>query len=192
MKGNDFVSLEQGSLKIISINKKEPVATYDIEVEGHHEYLLDNGIVSHNSAVVSNATNGIEPPRGFLSVKKSKKGTLKQIVPSYSSLKNHYTLLWDMPDMTGYINICAVMQKFIDQSISANTSYDASKWENSKIPMSVFARDILYGYKMGIKNWYYHNTNDGKKEDEDVEIKPEVLVEKTDDGDDEVCEACTI
>ena len=120
---------------------------------------------SESSSVVSNATNGIEPPRGYLSIKKSKKGPLKQIVPSYNTLKNNYTLLWDMPDNTGYINIVAVMQKFFDQAISGNWSYNPQNYENSEVPVSVMAQDFLSTYKYGWKTSYYQNTYDIKTDE---------------------------
>ena len=126
---------------------------------------------SESSSVVCNATNGVEPPRDYLSIKKSKKGTLKQIVPSYSTLKNNYTLLWEMKDMSGYLNIMAVMQKFFDQSISTNTSYNPQKFEGGEVPASVLIGDLLKSYQLGIKTLYYQNTYDGKGEEEIVEEK---------------------
>ena len=96
---------------------------------------------------MSNATNGIEPPRGYLSVKKSKKGPLKQIVPQYQTLKNNYTLLWDMPSNSGYINIVAVIQKFFDQAISGNWSYNPEHYPDNEVPTSVMANDFLTTYK---------------------------------------------
>ena len=146
---------------------------------------------SESSSVVSNATNGIEPPRDYLSVKKSKKGTLKQIVPQYHNLKNSYTLLWDMEDNTGYINIVAVMQKFFDQAISGNWSYNPEKYENNEVPVSVMARDLLTTYKLGWKTSYYHNTMDGKTEDVvKVEEHDPFLSQLNDEGED--CDACAI
>ena len=136
--------------------------------------LLEHGIrnstlsaqmPSESSSVVSNATNGIEPPRGYLSVKKSKKGPLKQIVPSYGTLKNNYTLLWDMPSNEGYINVVAVMQKFFDQAISGNWSYNPEHYENSEVPTSVMAQDLLTTYKYGWKTSYYQNTYDNKSDE---------------------------
>ena len=112
----------------------------------------------------SNATNGIEPPRDYLSVKKSKKGPLKQIVPSYTTLKNNYTLLWDMKDNTGYIKVTAVMQKFFDQAISGNWSYNPENYPDSEVPVSVMANDLLTTYKYGWKTSYYQNTYDAKKD----------------------------
>ena len=137
----------------------------DIVEHGLRHSTLTAQMPSESSSVVSNATNGIEPPRDHLSVKKSKKGTLKQVVPQYSQLKNSYTLLWDMPDNTGYINIVAVMQKFFDQAISGNWSYNPELYENNEVPVSVMAKDLLTTYKYGWKTSYYHNTMDGKVED---------------------------
>ncbi len=94
---------------------------------------------------------GIEPPRGYLSIKKSKKGPLKQIVPQYQSLKNNYTLLWDMPSNTGYINVVAVMQKFFDQAISGNWSYNPENYDDNEVPVSVMANDFLKTYTMTLR-----------------------------------------
>ena len=159
-----------------------------IKVHGLRHSTLTAQMPSESSSVVSNATNGIEPPRDYLSVKKSKKGTLKQVVPQYSMLKSAYTLLWDMPDNTGYINIIAVMQKFFDQGISGNWSYNPENYENGEVPVSVMARDMLTTYKYGWKTSYYQNTMDGKKEDV-VEDTPLAISE--DEGDED-CEACAI
>tara|TARA_Y100000589_G_scaffold97120_1_gene91743 strand:+ start:13582 stop:15894 length:2313 start_codon:yes stop_codon:yes gene_type:complete len=137
----------------------------DISLHGLRHSTLTAQMPSESSSVVSNATNGIEPPRDYLSVKKSKKGTLKQIVPQISHLKSAYTLLWDMPDNTGYINIVAVMQKFFDQAISGNWSYNPENFDNNEVPVSVMARDLLTTYKYGWKTSYYQNTMDGKTED---------------------------
>ena len=167
----------------------------DIQVHGLRHSTLTAQMPSESSSVVCNATNGIEPPRDYLSVKKSKKGTLKQIVPQYSHLKSAYTLLWDMPDNTGYINIVAVMQKFFDQGISGNWSYNPENYENGEVPVSVMAKDLLNTYKYGWKTSYYQNTMDGKTEDVIEELPSAV-----DDAanvmsgyeDDEDCEACAI
>ncbi len=160
----------------------------DIRIHGLRHSTLTAQMPSESSSVVSNATNGVEPPRDYLSVKKSKKGTLKQVVPQYSMLKSAYTLLWDMPDNTGYINIIAVMQKFFDQGISGNWSYNPENYENGEVPVSVMARDMLTTYKYGWKTSYYQNTMDGKKEDV-VEDTPLAISE--DEGDED-CEACAI
>ena len=136
---------------------------------GMRHSTLTAQMPSESSSVVCNATNGIEPPRDFLSVKKSKKGTLKQIVPGYTSLKNKYTLLWDMENMNGYLNIMAVIQKFFDQAISTNTSYNPQHYEGGEVPASVLIGDLLRSYQLGIKTLYYQNTYDGKG-DEEVEV----------------------
>ena len=132
---------------------------------------------SESSSVVSNATNGIEPPRDYLSVKKSKKGPLKQIVPQFNTLKSSYTLLWDMPDNTGYINIVAVMQKFFDQAISGNWSYNPSNYENNEVPVSVMAGDLLNTYKYGWKTSYYQNTYDNKNDEVEEEKEEKQSIE---------------
>ena len=141
----------------------------DIKQHGLRHSTLSAQMPSESSSVVSNATNGIEPPRGFLSVKKSKKGPLKQVVPQYTTLKNFYTLLWDMPSNDGYINIVAAMQKFYDQAISGNWSYNPTHFENNEVPLSVMMKDMLTTYKMGWKTSYYQNTYDFKGDDENVQ-----------------------
>ena len=126
-------------------------------------------------------------------IKKSKKGPLKQIVPSYGPLKNNYTLLWDMPSNEGYINIVAVMQKYFDQAISGNWSYNPEHYDNNEVPVSVMAQDLLTTYKYGWKTSYYQNTND-MKTDEVQEDKPnlENLLEELSTADEEECESCAI
>ena len=131
---------------------------------GLRHSTLSAQMPSESSSVVSNATNGIEPPRDLISTKKSKKGPLKQVVPQYATLKNNYTLLWDMSGNTGYINIVAVMQKFFDQAISGNWSYNPEHYENAEVPTSVMAQDLLTTYKYGWKTSYYQNTYDSKKD----------------------------
>ncbi len=116
---------------------------------------------SETSSQISNATNGIEPPRGHISVKASKDGILKQVVPDYENLKNKYELLWDIPSNDGYLQLVGIAQKFIDQTISANTNYDPSKYPNNKVPMKLLLKDLLTAYKLGVKTMYYHNTRDG-------------------------------
>ena len=162
-----------------------------IDEYGLRHSTLSSQMPSESSSVVSNATNGVEPPRDYLSVKKSKKGTLKQVVPQYSFLKNFYTLLWDMKDNDGYIKIISVMQKFFDQSISGNWSYNPENYENNEVPISVMAKDLLTTYKYGWKTAYYQNTMDGKTED--VMLEPVTWVKEvnTDDDEDD-CEACAI
>ena len=137
----------------------------DVRKYGVRNSTLSAQMPSESSSVVSNATNGIEPPRDYLSVKKSKKGPLKQIVPSYGTLKNNYTLLWEMPSNAGYINVVAVMQKFFDQAISGNWSYNPENYEGSEVPTSVMAQDLLTTYKYGWKTSYYQNTYDNKTDE---------------------------
>ena len=162
---------------------------------GLRHSTLSAQMPSESSSVVSNETNGIEPPRDYLSIKKSKKGPLKQIVPSYGSLKNNYTLLWDMPSNEGYINVVAVMQKFFDQAISGNWSYNPSNYPNNEVPMQVMANDLLTTYKYGWKTSYYQNTNDMKSDelDEDNTQYLEDLINKLQtDTKEEECESCAI
>ena len=152
----------------------------DIKKHGLRHSTLSAQMPSESSSVVSNATNGIEPPRAFLSIKKSKKGPLKQVVPQFGQLKNFYTLLWDMPSNEGYINIVAAMQKFYDQAISGNWSYNPTHFENNEVPLSVMMKDMLTTYKMGWKTSYYQNTYDFKGDDENVQ--PAGLEETTVDN----------
>ncbi|WP_257296575.1 class 1a ribonucleoside-diphosphate reductase subunit alpha [Endozoicomonas sp. YOMI1] len=116
---------------------------------------------SETSSQISNATNGIEPPRGFVSVKASKDGILKQVVPDFVELQDRYELLWNIPNNDGYLQLVAIMQKFVDQTISANTNYDPSLFEGGKVPMKLLLKDLLTAYKLGVKTLYYHNTRDG-------------------------------
>jgi len=161
---------------------------------GLRHSTLSAQMPSESSSVVSNATNGIEPPRGFLSIKKSKKGPLKQIVPQYQSLKNAYTLLWDMPSNRGYINIVAVMQKFFDQAISGNWSYNPENYPDNEVPVSVMAQDFLTTYKLGWKTAYYQNTYDIKTDEVVEEPKQELqsLLNDIMSSDEESCESCSI
>ena len=161
-----------------------------IETHGLRHSTLSAQMPSESSSVVSNETNGIEPPRDYLSVKKSKKGPLKQIVPSYQILQNFYTLLWDMQDNDGYIKVVSVMQKFFDQGISGNWSYNPENYENNEVPISEMATDLLKTYKYGWKTSYYQNTYD-MKTDEVVEVKDEPLPVQ-EELDDEECDACAI
>ena len=167
----------------------------EIKESGLRHSTLSAQMPSESSSVVSNATNGIEPPRGYLSVKKSKKGPLKQVVPDYKKLKSYYTLLWDMKSNEGYINIVAVMQKYFDQAISGNWSYNPEHFEDGQVPLSVMAKDLLTTYKLGWKTSYYQNTYDSKK-DEDEPAHPidyDVPVDKPKEiEDEEDCEACNI
>jgi len=144
---------------------------------------------SETSSQISNATNGIEPPRGHISIKSSKDGVLKQVVPDYENLKDKYELLWDIPSNDGYLQLCAIMQKFVDQTISANTSYNPSQYEGNKVPMKLLIKDLLTTYKLGIKTLYYHNTRDGAGESSDLDAatiakqntQAQVVIEAEDD-----------
>ena len=151
--------------------------------EGLRKSIVEHGLrnstlsalmPSETSSQVSNATNGIEPPRGYISVKQSKEGILKQVVPDLDILKDSYELLWDIPDNKGYLELVAIMQKFIDQTISANTNYDPSKFSGDKVPMKTLLKDILTAYKLGIKTLYYHNTRDGSNDSQvDIPVEDE-------------------
>ena len=183
----------------------------DIAKHGLRHSTLSAQMPSESSSVVSNETNGIEPPRAILSIKKSKKGPLKQIVPGYPKLKNSYTLLWDMKSNEGYIKIVAMMQKYFDQAISGNWSYNPLNYDNNEVPLSEMATDMLTAYKYGWKTSYYQNTYDFKGEEEDLQPSGIEPIHAKDDGEDveltnfngnntsktssedpEECEACTI
>ena len=153
--------------EISSIEYQHDWETLRAEIQAHglRHSTLSAQMPSESSSVVSNATNGIEPPRGFLSIKKSKKGPLKQIVPQYQALKNNYTLLWDMESNRGYINVVALMQKFFDQAISGNWSYNPENYSDNEVPVSVMAQDLLTTYKYGWKTSYYQNTYDNKTDE---------------------------
>lgn len=172
--------------------------------EALRAHILEHGVrnstvsalmPSETSSQISNSTNGIEPPRGLVSVKASKDGVLRQVVPEIERLKNAYELLWDMPSNTGYIQLVGIMQKFIDQTISANTNYDPAKFPGGKVPAMTVLKDLIDGYKLGVKTWYYHNTRDGSDDGTTSQGNPEsgapaVLPPIEDDG----CEsgACKI
>lgn len=140
---------------------------HDIKTHGLRNSTLTALMPSETSSQIANATNGIEPPRGLVSVKASKDGILKQVVPEIDRLKDQYELLWQMPNNKGYLSLVAIMQKFIDQSISANTNYDPTKFEDSRVPMKVMIQDLLMAYKLGVKTLYYHNTRDGANDAQD-------------------------
>ena len=146
---------------------------------------------AETSAQISNSTNGIEPPRSYVSIKQSKHGVLKQVVPQYAKLKNKYDLLWDQKSPEGYLKICAVLQKYIDQGISVNTSYNPEHFEDEKVPMSVLLQHLIMFYKYGGKQLYYNNTYDGQGEidihkEESVTELTTIIVEDDD------CESCKI
>jgi len=161
---------------------------------GLRHSTLSAQMPSESSSVVSNATNGIEPPRGFLSIKKSKKGPLKQIVPQYATLKNNYTLLWDMKSNDGYIKIVAMIQKFFDQAISGNWSYNPENYPDNEVPVSIMANDFLTTYKYGWKTSYYQNTYDIKTDEVIEEKKPSLndLIHELSKVEEGECESCTI
>ena len=160
---------------------------------GVRNSTLSAQMPSESSSVVSNATNGIEPPRGYLSIKKSKKGPLKQIVPQYGTLKNNYDLLWEMRSNKGYINIVAVMQKFFDQAISGNWSYNPEHYPNNEIPVSIMAQDLLTTYKYGWKTSYYQNTYDIKTDEmDDSNESLDSLISQLETAEEEDCESCKI
>ena len=164
-----------------------------INEHGLRHSTLSAQMPSESSSVVSNATNGIEPPRGYLSIKKSKKGPLKQIVPQYATLKNNYTLLWEMKNNNGYIKVVSVMQKFFDQAISGNWSYNPENYPDNEVPVSVMANDLLTTYKYGWKTSYYQNTYDIKT-DEVVEEKPDLesLINELEQVEEGECESCAV
>ncbi|HCD12857.1 MULTISPECIES: class 1a ribonucleoside-diphosphate reductase subunit alpha [Shewanella] len=151
---------------------------HDIKQHGLRNSTLSALMPSETSSQISNATNGIEPPRGLISVKASKDGQLKQVVPDFDELKDKYELLWQMPGNDGYLQLVGIMQKFVDQAISANTNYDPSKFESNKVPMKLLLKDLLTAYKLGVKTLYYHNTRDGASDKfDDI-----TSIEKEDDG----------
>jgi ribonucleotide reductase alpha subunit len=162
----------------------------DILTYGLRNTTLTAQMPSESSSVVSNATNGIEPPRGYLSVKQSKKGPIKQIVPQYSSLKSHYTLLWDMKSNKGYFNNVAVMQKFWDQAISVNWNFNPEHYPNNEVPMSVIVEAFLTAYSVGHKTAYYQNVNDGKNDGptENLDSLVADILNSAEEG----CDSCSI
>jgi len=175
--------------------------TYNYDWESLRASILEHGLrhstlsaqmPSESSSVVSNATNGIEPPRDYLSIKKSKKGPLKQIVPQFGSLKNNYTLLWDMPSNDGYIKIVAVMQKFFDQAISGNWSYNPENYPDNEVPVSEMAKDFLTTYKYGWKTSYYHNTHDLKTDEVETKDNIDDIISQLLVKEEEICESCAV
>ncbi|MHA2402587.1 MAG: class 1a ribonucleoside-diphosphate reductase subunit alpha, partial [Candidatus Kariarchaeaceae archaeon] len=219
LKSSNEIAKEKGACESFSRTKYSdgilPIDTYkkdldevtSIALQHDWDYLrssikefglrhstLSAQMPSESSSVVSNATNGIEPPRGYLSVKKSKKGPLKQIVPQYNTLKNNYTLLWDMKNNEGYINVVAVMQKFFDQAISGNWSYNPENYPDNEVPVSVMANDFLTTYKYGWKTSYYQNTYDNKTDevDEDKKEQLNAILEELSQSEEGECESCAV
>jgi ribonucleoside-diphosphate reductase alpha chain len=165
------------------------------------EQILDTGIrnatlmalmPAETSAQISNATNGIEPPRSYVSVKQSKDGILKQVVPEFRRLKNKYELLWNQKSPEGYLKICAILQKYIDQGISINTSYNPQFYEDEKIPMSEMLKHLLLCYKYGTKQLYYFNTYDGQGEIDVDKLAASQPLAQSEAVDQEECESCVI
>ena len=159
----------------------------DIKTNGLRNSTLSALMPSETSSQVSNATNGIEPPRGFISIKGSKDGIFKQVVPEVKRLKNNYELLWQIPSNEGYLQLVGIMQKFIDQAISANTNYDPQKFNGEKVQISTLLRDLLKAYKYGLKTLYYHNTRDGSDDPANMAMN---LSSKSDD--EEECLSCYV
>jgi len=166
----------------------------DILAYGLRNSTISSQMPVESTSLTTNSTNGIEPPRDFLSVKKSKKGVLKQIVPQYQKLKNNYTLLWEMSNNRGYLNVVGVQQKFLDQGISANTRYVPENYPNNEVPISEIAGDVIYFYSIGGKNLYYHNTNDGKTSDtvNDNQEDLQKIVDDIINSGDDICESCSV
>ena len=222
LKSSNEIAKEKGACKYFRFTKYAtgvlPIDTYKKDVDelvapdykydweslrasitthGLRHSTLSAQMPSESSSVVSNATNGIEPPRDYLSIKKSKKGPLKQIVPSYGHLKNNYTLLWDMPSNEGYIKVISVIQKFFDQAISGNWSYNPENYEGNEVPVSVMANDLLTTYKYGWKTSYYQNTHD-MKSDEVVEVPQtsntelDNLLNTLEQAEEGECESCSV
>ena len=219
LKASNKIAKEKGHCENFGRTKYSdgilPIDTYKKDVddiskpEYQHDWeelrasILEHGLrhstlsaqmPSESSSVVSNATNGIEPPRDYLSIKKSKKGPLKQVVPQFNSLKNNYTLLWDMPNNDGYIKVVAVMQKFFDQGISGNWSYNPEHFPDNEVPVSVMANDLLTTYKYGWKTSYYQNTHDMKSDEiEEVEsTELNSLIKDLSSAEEEACDSCAI
>jgi ribonucleoside-diphosphate reductase alpha chain len=218
LKSSNQLAKEKGHCEYFGRTKYAdgilPIDTYKkdvdeiVEVELAHDWeglrasILEFGLrhstlsaqmPSESSSVVSNATNGIEPHRDYLSIKKSKKGPLKQVVPGYSHLKNHYTLLWDMEGNDGYIKVVAMMQKFFDQAISGNWSYNPVQYDDNEVPVSIMAKDLLTTYKYGWKTSYYQNTHDQKTDEvEERTSKIEDLMAELEKADETECESCAV
>jgi len=163
----------------------------DLRTHGIRNTTLMACMPSEASSLISNATNGIEPPRALISIKQSKDGVMKQVVPEYRRLKNRYELLWDQKSPEGYLKICAVLQRWMDQTISTNTSYNPAFYPDKQLPMSDLLRHMLMSYKWGIKTAYYFNSNDMQGEvDTDQMIAQDAA--DTSAQESESCDSCTI
>jgi ribonucleoside-diphosphate reductase alpha chain len=167
-----------------------PALVHQLQETGIRNSTLMALMPSETSSQISNATNGIEPPRSFVSIKQSKDGILKQVVPEYRRLKNKYELLWDQKSPEGYLKIVAVLQKYIDQGISVNTSYNPQHYEEEKIPLSEMLKHLVMFYKYGGKQLYYFNTYDGATDEMEPPAHP--YYEQSIEQDDEDCDSCTI
>ena len=197
---SDETKYSNGKLPIDTYKKDVDELTapiYMMEWETLRQQMQSHGIrnstlmalmPSETSAQISNATNGVEPPRSFVSVKQSKDGVLKQVVPGIHKLRNKYDLLWDQQSPQGYLKIMAILQKYIDQGISVNTSYNPTFFEDEKIPMSTMIQDLLMFYKYGGKQLYYFNTFDGQGEI-DINKLEDLPQEQIDDAD---CDSCVL
>lgn len=186
LRASNRLAKEQGACELFHETKYSegilPIDTYKPEIDTVHsqellhdweslrsdikEHGLRNSTLTalmpcETSSQITNSTNGIEPPRGFVSIKASKDGILKQVVPEYERLKNDYELLWDIPNNKGYLELVGIMTKFIDQSASANTNYDPARFDEEKVPIKLVLQDMMLAYKLGVKTLYYHNTRDG-------------------------------
>ena len=180
--------------ELVAYQERMPWAALREQVQrtGQRNATLMALMPAETSAQISNATNGIEPPRSYVSIKGSKHGQLKQVVPEYRRLKNRYELLWDQTSPEGYLKLCAVLQKYIDQGISVNTSYNPQHYDDEKIPMSEMLQHLIMCYKYGLKQLYYFNTYDGQGEiniDKLVEAKPVSIEEYSSQED---CDSCVI
>jgi len=218
IKASVDLAKEQGACEGVSHTKYSqgimPIDTRKIEVDeltphvermpwdqlraAAAEYGIRNATVmalmpSESSSQISNATNGIEPPRSYVSIKQSKDGVLKQVVPEYRRLKNKYDLLWDQKSPEGYLKICAVLQKYVDQSISVNTSYNPEFYPDQQLAMSELLRHLIMGYKYGHKTWYYMNTFDGQGEFQiDNTAKQDAIITESAADTAEDCDSCVL
>lgn len=185
MKASVELAKERGSCELFSdldLQKIIPVYNYKKEVDLYHttnlqldwhglkdeieKFGIRNSTVlalmpSETSSIISNSTNGIEPPREYLTIKSSSNTLVKQVVPDVKKLYLDYELKWEQPDPEGYLILCGIMQKFVDQAISVNTPYDPSKFEDGKVPIELLIKHFLLAYKIGLKTLYYDETRDG-------------------------------
>ena len=206
LNGEDWIRVDELSTEsvVINVNGETRIttiedggiqATWDVEVPDGNEYILPNGVVSHNtSAQISNSSNGVERVKSLVTVKASKDGVMKQVVPEIHKLKNQYDMQWDNPSNEGYLKVCGVLQKYIDQSISVNTSYNPENYKSGKVSMELLLSELLLSYKLSLKNLYYHNTKDGSGEvDVEKEIGDKTQVQlPPSEEDDEDCDSCKI